>query len=147
MWNEIITSQDIECFLNQIDYFADSCIKEMRYVTGSYAQGRSLHAVDDRRDLCILFHSISNYLDPINPHVSKNGKLNADYNSFEIKFSYVHKLMLEHSADCDSVIYDTTLVKKDGLFYWYDYKEDNIPNFTPNGTMVAAEKMSWRFIF
>lgn len=147
MWVEVITDQDIKCFLDQINYFADSCIKEMHYVSGSHAQdGKSLYAVNDRRDLYILFHSISSYVDMNNCKWGTE-RLNKDYISFEIKFSGIHKAILEpYLADCDSVIYDVTLVKKDGLFYWYDYKEDHRPGFTPKGTMVAAEKMSWRMI-
>lgn len=129
MWTELITNQDIAIFLERINYFVDSCIKEIKYVSGSYSEnGTTLYATNDIRDVYILFHSISGC-----------------YQTFEIRFSRIHKLVLEPYGDeQDSVIYDTTLIKKDNLFYWFDYKEEDIYNFTPKGTAVIAEKVSWR---
>ncbi len=129
MWTELITNQDIKCFLEKINYFVDSCIKEMKYVSGSYAENRAaLHAINDLRDLYILFHSISGC-----------------NQTFEVKFCKIHKLILEPYTDKqDSVIYDSTLIKKDNLFYWFDYKEKDICSFAPKGTAVVAEKVSWR---
>lgn len=131
MWTELITNQDIAIFLERINYFVDSCIKEIKYVSGSYSEkGTTLYATNDIRDVYILFHSISGC-----------------YQTFEIRFSRIHKLVLEPYGDeQDSVIYDTTLIKKDNLFYWFDYKEEDIYNFTPKGTAVIAEKVSWRTI-
>lgn len=132
-WSELITNQDIRYFLEKINYFADSCIKEMKYVSGSYSEdGTTLYAANDIRDLYILFHSISSC---------------CQCQSFEVKFSKIHKLILEpYKEDQDSVIYDTTLIKKDHLFYWFDYKEEDIYNFSPKGTAVIAEKVSWRIL-
>lgn len=129
MWTELITNQDIKCFLEKINYFVDSCIKEIKYVSGSYSEnGKSLYAINDNRNLHILFHSISGC-----------------YPAFEVRFSKIHKLILEPCSDeQDSVIYDSTLIKKDNLFYWFDYKEEDICSFVPNGTAVIAEKVSWR---
>ena len=132
MWTELITNQDITFFLERINYFVDSCIKEIKYVSGSYSEnGTTLYATNDIRDVYILFHSIS-----------------GSYQTFEIRFFRIHKLVLEPYRDeQDSVIYDTTLIKKDNLFYWFDYKEKDISNFTPKGTTVVAEKVSWRPIY
>ncbi len=129
MWTELITTQDIKCFLEKINYFVDSCIKEMKYVSGSYSEnGATLYAINDIRDLYILFDSISSC-----------------YQTFEVKFSKIHKLILEpYTDEQDSVIYDSTLIKKENLFYWFDHKEKDICNFTPNGTAVVAEKVSWK---
>ena len=77
MWTELITTQDIKCFLEKINYFVDSCIKEMKYVSGSYSEnGATLYAINDIRDLYILFDSISSC-----------------YQTFEVKFSKIHKLI------------------------------------------------------
>ena len=131
MWTKINTSEDIAFLLEKVNYLVDSCVKEMRYISGSYSEnGETLCATNSKRDLYILFHSISE-----------------NYKTLEIKFSGIRKLILEpYTDEKESVIYDTSLVKKDNLFYWFDYSEADVSNFVPSGTVVVAEQISWRII-
>ena len=51
MWNEIKNEHDIEEFMNIVNEFSNSCIKEMRYISGGYvnANDLSMYAVSDVR--------------------------------------------------------------------------------------------------
>lgn len=36
MWNKIVNNEDINDFIKTVSGFHDSCIKEMKYVSGAY---------------------------------------------------------------------------------------------------------------
>ena len=39
MWNEVKNSNDIIEFMERLAYFHDSCLKELKYVSGAYIEG------------------------------------------------------------------------------------------------------------
>ena len=55
MWNEVLDKNDLQCFMNEIGYFHDSCIKEMRYLSGAYVDDDlAMHPVNDKRILNVI---------------------------------------------------------------------------------------------
>ncbi len=52
MWNEIKDESDLQSFLEYIRYFHDSCIKELRYVSGAYVDHRlAMIPINKQRNL------------------------------------------------------------------------------------------------
>jgi hypothetical protein len=50
MWNEINTAKDIEIFMETYGYFHDSCLKEIRYLSGAYVNSNlSMYPVNHKR--------------------------------------------------------------------------------------------------
>jgi len=56
MWYELQSQEDIEGFMTMVTDFHDSCLKEMRYSSGAYSDGRFSHLVNDKRVLNMVFH-------------------------------------------------------------------------------------------
>lgn len=130
MWTEILNNSDIKSFLDTVCYFHDSCIKEMKYVSGAFVnENLSMYPVNDKRKLCVI----------IQRQIEDNSVI-------EIEFQGLKKLALNPvSADYTCEILDSTLIKKDDLIYWCDcggYDENTIENY--DGTLICAEKMRWR---
>lgn len=131
MWNEIKNEHDIEEFMNIVNEFSNSCIKEMRYISGGYvnANDLSMYAVSDVRELRIIFH-----------------RQYEDIYAFEMKFIGVSDLIMHATDLTDCVIYDSTFIKNNNMFYWFDYEDGDTENIYKEGTCVVAEKVFWREI-
>ena len=55
MWYEINNNSDIISFMNKIYYFHDSCIKEIKYLSGAYVDEKlSMYPINDRRILKVI---------------------------------------------------------------------------------------------
>ena len=122
--------EDIEYLMNNFLSFHDSCIKELKYVSGGYvAEDRSMYPFNSLRQLNIIFQS-------------QKGA----YPMIEMQFESIHRLNLEpRGCDYDCIIYESTLRYIDGLFYWSewnDFKPEDIGKV--NGTWIVAEKVKWR---
>jgi hypothetical protein len=129
MWNKIETESDIINFMKDINYLSDSCIKEIKYVSGGYVnEDLSMHAQNSKRYLYIC--------------------IQRQYNTFstiELMFRGVKKfIMVPRDELKDCVIYDSSLIKKQNLYYWADYEELDINNIEEYGTLVIAEQIYWR---
>ena len=69
IWNFIENDNNIEYVLARFGYFYDACIKEAKYVSGSYVdKDSSMHPMDDLRQLHIIIqtqhkeHSVIEFL-------------------------------------------------------------------------------------
>jgi len=130
MWKNINDEKDIDELLLKVNYFHDSCIRKISYVSGAYVdEDLAMHPVNDDRVLTIVFDSQFKKC-----------------HSFELEFGKVNYMKLMPASDsytCE--ILGATLVIKDGLIYWADGEVpvENIPE-SYNGTVICAEDLRWR---
>lgn len=132
MWNEIVDNQDIENFMNHICYFHDSCIKELKYLSGAYVdEDLSMYPVNDRRIVRIV--------------IQRQFK---DCSTIEMEFSGLKYLKLFPQDDnytCE--ILDSTMILKHNCIYWCNcggLVEKDLDNY--KGTIICASKLRWRSI-
>ncbi len=60
MWNEITTEKDLNSFMDVMCYFHDSCLKEIKYISGAYVNEKlSMIPVNDKRILKRQFENPS----------------------------------------------------------------------------------------
>ena len=136
-WKEIITEQDQEQFLETAQSLHDSCIVQAVYTPNTYVEENGA-------------------MQPINTHSQltitlQQQILGGGRNTIDLSFK---KNVLFRPPRYDSIIYDCTLLHRDGLFYWadfYTFRIDasfgSIDLSDPGrdaGTWVVAEKMFWK---
>lgn len=132
MWHEIKSNTDLINFMDTICSFHDSCIKEIKYLSGAYVDEKlSMHPVNDLRILRVI---IQRQFD--------------DNSMVELEFSGLKCLKLFPSGDkytCE--ILDSTIILKGDNIYWCDcggLSEKDLDNY--EGTMICASGLRWRSI-
>lgn len=132
MWKEINTANDLSCFLDEMCFFHDSCIKEMKYLSGAYVEANlAMHPLNDRRVLRVIIQ-----------------RQFEDNSMIEMEFLGLKKLNLfpvSEKYTCE--ILDATMIMKDGDIYWCDcgdLLESDLDNY--NGTLICASALRWRTI-
>lgn len=137
-WKEIVTDADVQTFLEENLYLHDSCILRAKYTTSTrVAENGSMYPFNDR---CLL---------TIELQQQRDGR-----SCITLRFQDVVVFHIQpRSGQYESIIYDTTLVKKGGLLYWTDFADAQVENpfqkidFTAPekdwGTWVVARKMFW----
>ena len=132
MWNEIQNEAAIKHLMEAVDCFHDSCIKEIRYVSGAYVgDDLSMRPVNDQRQLSVIFQRQSETLSMI-----------------EIVFSglrYLYLAPVSERYSCE--IHDAAFFFKDGYVYWRD--SDDGPAADGDccdETAICAEGCRWREI-
>lgn len=129
MWNEINNDSDLDYFMNIHYAFHDSCIKELKYVSGAYANGKGMYPVNDLRNLKMIVQGKFKQSDVI-----------------ELEFIGLKALRLypnDETYTCE--IFDATMILKEDCIYWFDYgglTEDDFENH--QGTAICASKLRWR---
>ena len=125
-------NNDIKHFMSKFNYFHDSCIKEMKYVSGSYVdEERAMYPFDDNNYLIIVFQSQI-----------------AEKAIIELRFDKIGRLNLKPREEgYDSIIFEASLIKHGNLYYWSEWE-----NFDPDvdndsiGIWVSAKSVSWRHL-
>lgn len=132
MWNEIVDSSDLRSFMHDVCFFHDSCIKELKYLSGAYVTERlSMHPINDRRILKVIIQRQSENLSML-----------------ELEFEGLKCLNLfpvDDEYSCE--ILDSTMILKDDCIYWCDcggLSEIDLSNY--DGTWICASKLRWRSI-
>ncbi len=129
MWYKIKTKEDIAVFMTTMDYFHDTCIKEMKYVSGAYVQeDGGMHPMNDKRSLKVFFQLQRD-----------------DFCAIEIEFEGLKYLKLypEMIGTCE--ILDASMIKKEDDIIWCDcggVTERDIDEY--EGTSICASKVKWR---
>jgi len=129
-FNIIKTQEDINYLMEKFFYFHDSCIKELKYYSGGYvAENRAMFPFNSARNVSIIFQS-------------QKGGLPA----IEMQFEQTHRLNLEPRSDeFDCIIYESSLVKIDEVFYWSEWSNFKLDDINKiNRTWISAEKIKWR---
>lgn len=132
MWNEIIDSNDLNRFMSDVCFFHDSCIKELKYLSGAYVNDRlAMHPINDHRILKVIIQRQSR-----------------DLSMLELEFEGLKHLTLfpvDDEYSCE--ILDSTMILKDDCIYWCDcggLSETDLSNY--NGTLICASRLRWRSI-
>ena len=131
MWHEIKTEQDILDFMNKVCYFHDSCVKEMKYLSGAYVgEALSMHPINDCRILKVV---IQRQFD--------------DIPMIELEFEglkYLHLSPTDEEYTCE--ILDSTLLLKGDCIYWCDERISEADLDSYDGTVVCSSKLRWRAV-
>lgn len=131
-YKSIETQEDIDVLMMEFKDFHDSCIKELNYYSGGYVDvDRTMHPINSVRNVSIIFQS----------QIS-------DYPVIEMKFELIHQLNLQpRPENYDCIIYESSLVKIDELFYWSEWGRFQLEDIhNCKGTWVSAEGIKWRFL-
>lgn len=132
MWNPIQTHQDILRLLVDTEQFHDSCIKEIKYLSGAFVDNSlAMHPINSLRKLSILIQRQSNFLSTI-----------------EIEFGgliYFYLSPVDERFSCE--ILDGDMCLHNGCIYWGDCGKI-FPEETENypGTLICAESCRWRVV-
>ena len=132
MWNEIANEIDLNSFMNTVYKFHDSCLKELKYISGAYVnENLNMLPVNKQRILSIIIQRQFE-----NPSV------------IEMQFMGLKYLKLfpnDENNTCE--ILDATMILKEDCIYWCDcggLSAENIEGYT--GTVICASKVRWRAV-
>lgn len=129
---KVITNDDIKYLMNEFNFFHDSCMKEVKYVSGSYVEkDGSINPFNSLRNLSVIFQSQS-----------------SKYPVIELVFEGIHKVtLLPKKDDYDCIIYIADLKKINNIFYWAEWEKFNIEDCKKDyGSWISAEGIKWRVI-
>lgn len=132
MWNEIVDEIDLKYFMNKIGFFHDSCIKELRYISGAYVdEDLSMYPLNDKRILDVI--------------IQRQFK---DLPMIEMQFIGLKCLKLYPTTEeytCE--ILDSTMFFKEDSIYWCDCGDMSMNDFEEyEGTLICASKLRWRSV-
>ena len=132
MWNEIVCKKDLDSFMNIMCGFHDSCVKEIKYISGAYVNEKlSMSPVNSQRILCVIIQR--QFEDP---------------SAIEMQFAGLKYLKLFPNGEnytCE--ILDASMIIKEDCIYWCDcggLSEKDIESYT--GTTICASKVRWRAV-
>lgn len=132
MWYEINNDDDIMQFMNKMNFFHDSCIKEMSYLSGAYVgPDLSMFPINNQRILRVI----------IQRQYNENSMIEMEFQ----KLKTLKLLPIDDNYTCE--ILDSTMFLQDGYIYWCDCGclwESDSDSFT--GTLICASKLRWRSI-
>ena len=112
-------------------FFSNSCMKEMKYVSGAYVEeDLGMYPVNDRRILNVI----------IQRQYEENSMI-------EIKIRNEIFAAKTCSGKVDGEIHMQAMILKEDRVYWCDcwgFTEETIKEYT--GTVICAEKVRWRSV-
>lgn len=133
MWNEITNEEELQSFMKRMYFFHDSCIKELKYISGAYVnENLGMYPLNDQRALRVIFQRQFD-----------------EYPMIELEFKglkYLKLFPLDEQYTCE--ILDSTLILKNDCVYWADcgeLSEEDIESYS--GTVICASKLRWRSIY
>ncbi len=132
MWQEISNDEEIAYFMDKVHFFHDSCIKELKYISGAYVNDDlSMHPINDARLLRVIIQ-----------------RQDKDNSMIEMEFEglkFLHLFPTDDMYTCE--ILDSAMFFRNGYIYWCDradFMEIDSEDF--EGTMICASKLRWRII-
>ena len=132
MWKEISNNDEIQRFMERVCYFHDSCIKEMRYISGAYVdENFSMYPLNKQRVLRVI----------IQRQYENDSMIEMEFHGLK----YLKLFPVDENYDC--IILDSVMIMKDGNFYWYDSSElleSDSEDYT--GTLICASELRWRSV-
>ncbi len=130
MWNQVKNNSELLIFLNLMNCFHDSCIKEMRYFSGAYVDAElAMYPVNDHRMLNVIIQ-----------------RQDKHFSMIEMEFSGLRCLKLTPIDDtftCE--IHNSTMLLSNGFVYWCDcggLSETTLDSY--EGTFICASELRWR---
>lgn len=132
MWHEISDKQELLNFMETVCSFHDSCIKEMKYLSGAYVNDDlSMHPINEDRTLRVI----------VQRQFKENPMVELEFGDLK----YLNLYPISNKYTCE--ILGSTMVLKNGLFYWgvYDDTFDiDLNDF--EGTIICASTFRWRTV-
>ncbi len=132
MWNEIYCDSDVAEFMDTVADFHDSCIKEMRYLSGAYVNERlAMSPINDKRTLRVVFQR----------QFESNSMIELEFDGLR----YLKLYPLDERYTCE--ILDATIILKNDCVCWCDcggLKEKDLESY--RGTIICASKLRWRSV-
>lgn len=130
MWHEIGNSDELASFMDAMDFFHDSCIKEIKYLSGAYVnEDLSMYPVNDSRVLKLL----------IQRQMEENSMVEMEFRGLK----WLRLLPCDENYTCE--ILDATMVLKNGYIYWCDCGEVSGMDLEEyEGTVICASAFRWR---
>lgn len=127
-WTPIQTEEDICVLMQSFGGFHDSCIKELKYISGAYVgEDLGMYPFNDQRSVRMIFQ-----------RQDKNPM------AIEMEFSGVITLSLSpKNTAYTAEILDASMLMRDGKIYWYDSFFKEKPDVY-HGTWIEAEGVRWR---
>ena len=131
MWKTINNESELKDFMQLMCNFHDSCIKEMRYLSGAYVQENlSMYPYNNERALKVIIQRQER-----NPC------------SIEMEFTGLLKmnLFLEDSDDYTCEIIGATMIFARDRIYWCDdtdLSEADMERY--KGTLICSKSVRWR---
>lgn len=132
MWHEIDNANDLAGFMDAMDFFHDSCIKEIKYLSGAFVnEDLSMRPINDRRVLKVL----------IQRQVEEDSMIEMEFMGLKC----LHLLPCDDQYTCE--ILDSTMMFLNGFIYWCDSGDVIGTDFEEyEGTLICAETFRWRSI-
>ena len=129
---DIRNNEDITVFMEMVNFFHDSCIKERHYVSGAYVNEElSMYPINDKRTCRVIIQRQS-----------------SDRSMIELQFKGLKYLKLfPVDEQYTSEILDATMILKKDCIYWCDcggLSEKDLDYY--EGTLICAEKLEWRTV-
>lgn len=132
MWNEIIDELDLRNFMDEMILFHDSCIKELRYISGAYVDNElAMYPINHRRILSVI----------VQRQFENNPMIEMEFKG--LKFLKLFPVDEEYTCE----IFDSLMFFKDDCIYWCDCRdisEDQLDDY--EGVLICASKLRWRAI-
>lgn len=131
-WNEINTQEDIDHLMSLYHHFHDSCLKELKYVSGMHVDAdKSMAATNSKRQV----------------HIVIQGQWTPSV--IEMVFDKVIHVGLKPANEySDGIIYEAYIAKEDGYYIWFDsarFNDDYRELYKFNDvTFIKSEKIKWR---
>lgn len=129
IWNELNTLIDLENLMTIFGGFHDSCIKELKYISGAFVgSDLCMNPINSIRAVNIIFQR--QYKDPMVIEMEFTGLINLTLTPTDENFT------------CE--LHGASMFINDGKIYWYD--SDSIENTVEsyNGTWICANRIRWR---
>ena len=129
-WNKINTLIDLENFMTIFGSFHDSCIKELKYISGAFVStDLGMNPINNTRSLKIIFQR--QYKNPT---------------TIEIEFAELSNLILSPvNSNFTCELQGASMFIKEGKIYWYDCDEIENPIDGYEGTCICANSVKWRY--
>ena len=130
MWHEIKNQVEADAFMEHVEDFHDSCIKELSYISGAYVENDlSMYPVNEKRALRVAFQ-----------------RQFAAPSMIEMAFTGLRYLKITpNDMTCTCEISDATLLVRAGRVCWCDRGGITSEGMlTYDGTVICAEKVCWR---
>ena len=125
VWHTVQSAQDAAALMRTVDGFHDSCLKELRYVSGAYMTVDGMSPTNDLRSLFVMIET-------------PRGAL-------ELAFSGLQTLRLSPATpDYTCEILDASLFVNDDGVVWCDSALSMRQIDSYDGTVICADALRYR---
>jgi len=126
MWEEIKDQADIDKLLKDYGYFHDSCLRDIYITTREFVDEKLAMHFDNKLTGSLLFQ-----------------RQFGTATVLELKFEDITQLnFIPFDETTNAVIYNATLMKTNGIFYWADIEDWKIGD--NDSTWISGRRLFWR---